>query len=308
VVIPGDGTPHGFGDDAHSRWLRSRPPAQALDWVERSVGGRVVGVRAYRGGSSSAMHGVRVQQDDGRRTVVLRRYVIARLVEEEPDIAQREADVLRLLEATDLPTPSLFAVDASGADVAVPALLMSRLPGRVEWSPGDLSGWLRQLAELLPRLHAAAAGDDVQEFRPYEPQSWQPPEWLQDKRLWERALAIFHGPRLDPDRVFLHRDYHPGNVLWARGRISGVVDWQAASMGPRCVDVWHCRGNLLSRFGEAVADEFVRAWEDASGLDYNPWAETVMLVDAVGWIGPRGDAERRTLEALLARRVSELSG
>jgi hypothetical protein len=93
VVIPGQGTPHGFGNDAHSQWLRSRPPAQALRWVERSAGVRVLATRAYRGGSSSAIHGLRAEDDSGRRTLVLRRYVTRSLVEEEPDIVQREASI-----------------------------------------------------------------------------------------------------------------------------------------------------------------------------------------------------------------------
>ena len=35
--------------------------------------------------------------------------------------------------------------------------------------------------------------------------------------------------------------------------MSGVVDWQAASIGPPPVDVGHCRANLLT-FGRPVAD------------------------------------------------------
>ena len=199
VVIPGDGTPHGFGNDPHSRWLRSAPPAQALEWVERSCGVRVLAARAFRG-------------------------------------------------------------------------VMSCLPGRVDWSPDDLPRWLRELAGPLKTLHETQveAHQRVPEFRPYEPGSWQAPAWLQDKQLWERALAVFHGPRLHPDRVFIHRDYHPGNVLWRRGRVSGLVDWQAACMGPRSVDVWHCRGNLLSRFGEEAADRCVAEWEAVSGRSYHP--------------------------------------
>jgi hypothetical protein len=87
--------------------------------------------------------------------------------------------------------------------------------------------------------------NQLKPFVPYDPESWDPPDWLRDKRLWDRALAFYQGPRLDDDSVLIHRDFHPGNVLWARGRVSGVVDWQAACVGPRAADVWHCRGNLL---------------------------------------------------------------
>ena len=41
------------------------------------------------------------------------------------------------------------------------------------------------------------------------------------------------------------------------------------------------------------------------GLTPRPWAETVMLVDAMGWLDPRGETERYELEQLVARRLAE---
>lgn len=298
-------TPHGFGDDERSRRLRRRPPPAALAWVERETGGVVRTVRSYKGGSSSAIHGLRVDRNGVVETVVLRRYVLEHLNVEEPDLAAREAHVLRRLGACTVPTPQLLAVDPTGHDAGVPTLLMTRVPGRLEWSPADVEPWLRRLAEVLPTIHEAPIADGVQEFTPYAPESWAPPAGI-DVALWERALAVFHGPRLDPDRVFIHRDYHPGNVLWRRGRVTGVVDWQAASLGPRAADVWHCRGNLIGRFGLEVADRFLEIWQSVTGAGYHPWTEAVMLVDAIGWGGRRSPDERRALGDLLARRLAEL--
>jgi aminoglycoside phosphotransferase (APT) family kinase protein len=301
---------HGFGDDARSRFLRRRPPADALRWVERQVGARVVRVTACKGGSSSAIHRLRIASTSVLETVVLRRYVIPELHEEEPDIAAREARVLALLERCPTPTPVLIAVDPTGGEAGVPTVLMSRVPGRLDWSPSEINPWLERLAAVLPEVHAIRTSerDGVRSFRPYEPESWAPPGWMQQPRLWDRALEVFHGPCLDPDRVFIHRDYHPGNVLWRRGAVSGVVDWQAASIGPRAVDVFHCRGNLLSRFGREVADHFVTVWEDVSGSTYHPWSETVMLVDAFDWVARHADSRyvREQLEQMLALRLAEL--
>ena len=84
----------------------------------------------------------------------------------------------------------------------------------------------------------------------------------------------------------------------------------AEKLSPRAVDVFHCRGNLLGRFGMEVADRFLRVWETISGRTYHPWAETVMLVDALDWV-TRHDvdvSERANLETLLARRLAELGG
>jgi aminoglycoside phosphotransferase (APT) family kinase protein len=299
-------TPHGFKDTPRSRFLRARPPDAALRWVEQVLRGKVRRVQAYRGGSSSAIHGVRVETGAGTETFVLRRYVIDELNAEEPDLAEREALALQVLTTCELETPQLLAVDTTGSEAGHPAVLMTRVPGRLDWSPSDFRPWLRELASLLPVLHETPADPRLGDFAPYPPEDWDPPDWLRDKRLWHRLVELYHRPPLDDDRVFIHRDYHPGNVLFRRAQVTGVVDWQAACLGPRCADVWHCRANLLGRFGRSVADDFLAAWTAVSGQTYNPWAEAVMLVDVLAWSGYRDARERREFEELAAERVAEL--
>lgn len=160
-------------------------------------------IRAYKGGSTSAMHALRIVGASGVDTVVLRRYVLEDLNLEEPDIAAREARTLQLLSRFGVETPTLLAVDPTGDDAGVPAVLMTRVPGRVDWSPMDFASWLRRLAETLQQIHEAPIGvaDGVQSFVPYPPPSWDAPSWLKDRKLWIRALDVFHGPCLDPDRV-----------------------------------------------------------------------------------------------------------
>jgi aminoglycoside phosphotransferase (APT) family kinase protein len=133
------------------RLLRSRPPRQALAWAAAQLGGPVISVRALRGGMSSAVHLLTVQ-DSGRRRrqAVLRRYVRPELNAEEPDIAAREARALRVAGSARVPTPALLGVDPSGDGAGVPAVLMSRLPGRVDWWPSDTGRWLRRLGSCRP--------------------------------------------------------------------------------------------------------------------------------------------------------------
>ena len=50
--------------------------------------------------------------------------------------------------------------------------------------------------------------------------------------------------------MFLHRDFHPGNLLWTDERITGVVDWVSACAGPPEEDIGHCRANLAIRHGQ----------------------------------------------------------
>ena len=86
---------------------------------------------------------------------VLRRYVRPDLNTEEPDLAAREARALRAAGSIDVPTPLLLAADPSGTEAGAPAVLMSRMPDRVDWWPSDLNTWLERLAGVLVRIHAA---------------------------------------------------------------------------------------------------------------------------------------------------------
>lgn len=88
--------------------------------------------------------------------------------------------------------------------------------------------------------------------------------------------------------------------------MSGVVDWQAASIGPCAADVWHCRGNLLGQFGLDAADRFVEMWQSVTAEAYHPWAQAVMLVDAIGWLEDHLAHLRTELEHLLAHSLAEL--
>ena len=304
--------PHGFGDDADSRALRARPRPEVLRWIESALGGPVVGTRARKGGSTSAIHEVRLADRSGgaATTVVLRNYVIPWIIDEEPDLVEREVRSLTLLERTSLPTPQLLAADPQGADAGTPCLVMSRLPGRVDWfpAPAHLDGWLERLADVLIPLHATALPADhgLGRFDPYEPRSWDPPPWMRHRDRWERAVELFHAPPLDDEQVLIHRDYHPGNVLWSRRRVSGVVDWPVARVGPPSADAYWCFLNLLGRFGREIAERYLAIWEERSGRTYHPWAEVVFAVDVLDSRESDRTPERVVLEERLGRALAAL--
>jgi aminoglycoside phosphotransferase (APT) family kinase protein len=302
--------PHGFDDNAETaRLLRPPPPSQALSWVAEQTGANVESVDVIRGGISSAVHRVHLTTGNGARTsVVLRRYVLPRLNLEEPDIAAREARTLGAIESLDLPTPRLLSVDESGQQCDVPALLMTYLPGQIEWSPPDVAGWLEGLVSLLARIHAA--DDSVQRItRPYEfyaQDSYDPPTWVSKPVVWERAVEIAERGRPQAGSTFVHRDFHPGNVLWADGRVSGLVDWQSASVGIPDVDVGHCRVNLLSSHDPEVVQRFTHLWEQLAGRTYDPWADVVTIVGFLDTLRDESPSEHPGVEDMLARAVASL--
>lgn len=254
------------------------------------------------------MHAVDVERGGRVLELVLRRFVRADWLADEPDLAEREAEALDLLEPTPVAAPVLVAVDVDGRECDVPAVLMTRLRGRTTADPRELEARLRQLAEPLPVINAVAvpAGTRVRAYRPYSvDDDLQVPEWTARPSMWERAIAVHKGPRPVAPECLIHRDYHPGNVLWEGSAVSGVIDWANTSRGAAAADVGHCRLNLHGEFDDA-ADRFLAAWWAVSGeTGYDPYWD---IVAGVGCLPPNGPAwdDATSLEDFVARAVARL--
>jgi aminoglycoside phosphotransferase (APT) family kinase protein len=278
--------------------LRSPPPARAIAWCEEVTGARVTAVCALDGGTSSAVHAVDLA--DGRG-LVLRRYVREEWLAEEPHVPYREPAALELLRDAPLPTPRLVGSDPTGAGAGDPAVLMTRLPGAIEWAAADLDGFLRGLAALLPAIHATPTSPALPDYAPYALETDRPPRWTSRPEVWERGFAVFDGPAPGDVRRLIHRDFHPGNVLWTAGRVTGVVDWPNTSVGDPSADVGHCRVNLAGVLGLDAADRFL----ELSGIgDYHPYWD---IVAALGGFDPETLARWTPVEEeFLARAVARL--
>ncbi|MPZ99630.1 MAG: phosphotransferase [Dehalococcoidia bacterium] len=271
-------------------FIRRRPPPRALDWVERSVGGgaRVRAVRRLRGGSSSAVHALTVEDGEGRRRgLVLRRYVRANWLDLEPDLAEKEALVLRALETGEVAAPRLVAVDEDGTECDVPAVLMERMPGRIDLSVDTLARGIEAMADAVARIHAIRC-EAVPGLQPYV--TWadldavSPPSWTRDAGAWRAVIEVARRPLPDVPHVLVHRDYHPGNVLWWRGRFAGITDWVNASCGPRGVDLGHCRQNIAQLLDIEAAERFLACYEERTGRVHDPFWDALSLVDG-GFVG-----------------------
>jgi aminoglycoside phosphotransferase (APT) family kinase protein len=162
-------------------------------------------------------------------------------------------------------------VDPDGGPFGAPTVVMSRLPGRPLLAPRNLFDYVGQMARILADLHRLPI--DSLDFLPDQrdltrralasrPSADDP---LQHA-VFDAAVAAW--PRVLESavpRALLHGDYWPGNLLWSRQRLIGVVDWEQPRLGDPAKDVATCRGDLTILFGPPAADEFVRQYETASG-------------------------------------------
>ncbi|MGW5433327.1 phosphotransferase family protein [Streptomyces sp. NPDC004059] len=298
-------------------------------WVEKELlaSERIEDVQRLRGGWTSEMRRLGVSGPGGRRSLVLRSFVKPFFVRYAEGLLNREADIQRLLDDTDLPAARLVAVDAIAEYCDHPSLLMTLLPGTVHLTDQCADQRADLLARQLQRIHQVHVSEET---RPRDYQAWTGPERVilppatERPGLWQRAVDVIRHEPPDYLPCFLHRDFHPGNVLFDDDgddlRISGVVDWVETSWGPADLDVAHCSTALALLHGVpagmSFADRYVAAggaltgdrtahlyWRLLDALAFAPDAEKV----AVPWreLG-RTDLTPMLLTSRLERYIQAL--
>ena len=168
----------------------------------------------------------------------------------------KQAPLLRELHAAGLPAPDVPYADAGEAWFGTPFIMMERLRGLpfFVWQP-DLS-FDRSAAAVTP-LYAQTI-DAMATIHRFDWRrhlaGWEQPRALIDEVLrWDSVLA--KSPRADwiasgravrdrllatrPDGApigLVHGDCQPGNALFDGGRLTGLIDWELASIGSRRID------------------------------------------------------------------------
>jgi len=66
--------------------------------------------------------------------------------------------------------------------------------------------------------------------------------------------------------VFVHGDLWQGNTLWQDGRLTGIVDWDMAGVGPLGVDLGSLRCDAAMTVGPEAADAVLAGYEEAAGV------------------------------------------
>ena len=229
------------------------------------------------GGITSSVHRLSLRLPGGTSTqVVLKRFTDPDRGD-APAIVRNEATALAAVEATVVPAPRLLGASPDGAETeGVPSLLMTRARGRVWLTPHDLDAWIRQLATVLPSLHAAVA--DVWTRPPRDLDALVVPASARRPDVWTAAKRLIATEEPSGEMVLVHGDYQHFNVLWSRGRLSGLVDWSSSRIGPPDLDVGHCRLNLAVLYSTEVAERFRHAYESEAGRRVEPWWDVHQLL------------------------------
>ncbi|MFD1032740.1 phosphotransferase family protein [Metaplanococcus flavidus] len=276
---------------------------ETIEWIEEILGKRVNRDRIQKllGGTSSLVFEIPFEQESFQENVILRLFHKKDWLEMEPDLAKHESESLQQAAQSKIPSPTLIAYDETGERCGMPAVLMTKLPGKTILQPANMESWLTGMAAALVKIHQQKAENLNYEYFSYnDALRLEKPLWSKFPNDWMRAFFIVAGVRPQSAYCFIHRDYHPGNILWQDDELTGVVDWVNACRGPAGVDIGHCRVNLAQLFGVSTADEFLEAYISQAGEDfqYDSYWDLLALADTldglpkvyVGWseLGMKG--------------------
>lgn len=270
------------GDWRDGGFRQRRPSVETLAWVAASMGrgSRIVGYRRLTGGVCSAVNRLTVERRGKRTFVILRQYPGGLGLQGS---LEKEIANLRVVAGSGLPVPSILATDVAGASTGgAPSLLMTRLQGHLDLNPAEPRSWMMRIAEIAVLLHSLDLPAQI--FRPWT-DSWIAP--LDEFRVpvdaprpavWKAAFGVMAAPSPKDTAVFLHGDFLPVNMLWSRGRITGLTDWNGIHRGARAIDVGHCRRYLAALYSPEWSEQLRSLYESIAGVTLDPWWDLYALL------------------------------
>lgn len=168
----------------------------------------------------------------------------------------RQVPLLRALFAAGLAVPDVPYADAGEELFGVPFMMMDRLAGLpfFVWQPDPafdctdeaVAPLWEQTVDAMAALHRfdwqrhladwerpRGLYDEIVRWDPILDKSPQPGWVASGRALRDRLLAT--RPEGGPIGL-VHGDCQPGNVLFDAGRLTGLIDWELASIGSRRID------------------------------------------------------------------------
>lgn len=257
---------------------------ETASFLKSVVGGPVdvLEIKQLKSSTSSLVYNVLFEDAESKQEVVLRMYDNKQWLSAEPDLVRHEAEALDFAYKNNVNSPKLIATDEHGEHFTHPAIVMSKLPGTVILRPQDVNTWLEGLAQNLAQIHIVKPQDFIWKYFAYSDINYtQVPLWSEHKEQWSKLIGFAKLYKPQFKNSFIHRDYHPANILWQDGNLSGTVDWVNACAGPAGIDVGHARVNLVMLKGLSIAEQFLESYIKCRGQNfiYDPYWDVISLLD-----------------------------
>ncbi len=242
--------------------------AQLTAMIQEAIpGGSLLAIRQMRQGSSALAREVIVSAGTrGRRRLILRCFPVEWQGSPREKV-ERERIALAALSGSRLPVPEVLWTDPSGERLGYPALLQTRLPGRVSWRRAAGPRAAHAMGRVLAGIHAVGWPIGLPHARAWVRRTMQSEparrEWLRAHRRAEAIATVITRAQnrvMQRPSVLSHGDFNAGNVLWSGNELSGVVDWETAELAPAASDVGACRFDSAVTGGPDMAEGFLAGY------------------------------------------------
>jgi aminoglycoside phosphotransferase len=268
-------------------------------WVTEVTSGTITATTAMGGGGRPG-YGVDVEVGGEPRRLYLQQGRTENLGSFLP--IGREAEVLRALEPLGIPVAHVWGVDPDTG-----LILVDRADG-VAWfhAPADPAEQVAVAKDFMTHIatwhRAGARALDLPSFRPVKSvREHQLHQLAGIRRAFEEADAVApidalarlelelledKLPDFDGDPVLCQGDTGPGNLMYADGRVTAIVDWELAHVGDPMDDIawlsWRTTQHTFPNFPARL-----REYEARSGISVDDDRVRYYRVNAVARLGPR---------------------
>jgi aminoglycoside phosphotransferase (APT) family kinase protein len=244
------------------------------------------------GGVSAKTVALELEHPAGTREQVVVREVREHEWKDAPGAGvELEYDLLRALRRIGLPVPRPRWFDTEDS------VLVSELVEGTS-QPTSSAEAAREMGATLARIHQADVGPDL--FARLPPREDPVPvllEWLPPPDAVLRG-AVQRGHAAE-QRILLHGDFWPGNLLWRGSRVVAVVDWEDAAVGDPLSDLACARAELFVATDRDTVETFTTAYVERTDVD----TRTLPIWDLYVALGALASMAQWGLEAeVLARR------
>ena len=180
-----------------------------------------------------------------------------------------EFNLLQALANTNIPSAEPLFIDTSCKILDKPFMLLSFMEGDIIIPNTDNLDLITKMADQLRCIHSINPAllpdlpiqiDPIEGLLKYLPKG---DEWMEIKNY----ISSLKNTAFEGQRVFLHGDFWPGNILWAKDQIVAVIDWDYAAIGDPISDLAVSSLEMRYEFGKEGMNRLCEAYLKHSMID-----------------------------------------
>lgn len=207
---------------------------------------------------------------------------------------ENEHEVLDALSRLSLPVPKVLTYGRTKREFMalseMPGLSLSDLldPKCEEYRPHMTGKLLFAYGEILAEIHSTPI-----EWKPFvrtNLYSFLGEEAREEIEFREVVLWLTANPVLPGPSVFVHGDLNTANILFSRGEVTAVLDWEFAGMGFREYDLaWVLRQRKNYMNTPKEREQLLAGYRSKAAYDEDllRWCEVMNYLHIAYWAGDR---------------------